>query len=145
MLENLRFDHIGGFSSVLPLDLEIKGRGPFSGKATLTHIYSDISPRVFCGWTGIGDWSRVDNGDIYLERDVCKKCLKAWRKSIDSSRKTGVPTAKAITMKERLISKWNKLHEEQKTAADEYQYPLIMNMARIKSILRERYNYSVNY
>lgn len=45
----------------------------------------------------------------------------------------------------RLADKWEQLHESRKTAAPEYQYPIIMNMARIKTILRERYNYTVAY
>lgn len=49
------------------------------------------------------------------------------------------------TLRERLITEWEQLHDSRKSAAPEYQYPIIMNMARIKTILRERYNYTVNY
>lgn len=51
--------------------------------------------------------------------------------------------AKLINMKERLILKFGHLATERdllRATPD-----IIMNMARIKTILRERYNYIVNY
>jgi len=54
--------------------------------------------------------------------------------------------AKLITMqtlKDRLVSRWDLLAD--KRGKYGRCSDLLMNMARIKTILRERYNYTVNY
>lgn len=49
------------------------------------------------------------------------------------------------TLKEKLITEFNLLTAERRTQGEYPDVPIITDMARIKTILRERYNYTVNY
>lgn len=48
-------------------------------------------------------------------------------------------------LKERLIVEYKRLQSDLEIAGPSFRHPVIMNMARIKTILRERYDYTVTY
>ncbi len=48
-------------------------------------------------------------------------------------------------MRDKLIFCWQELNYERMEAAPESMYPIIMKMARIKTVLWDRYHFIVNY